>query len=126
KLMDDIQQVIERVTYKEFELETEVGSWLLARIMPYKTSKNVIDGVIITFTDISQRRKQLREMKDSFEFVYSIVQTVRDPLLVLDEDMHVVLANWAFYKKFKVAPEETIKKSLYNLGDKQWDLPSLK
>jgi two-component system CheB/CheR fusion protein len=126
KLMDDIQQVIERVTYKEIEMETERGSWLMTRIMPYKTSKNVIDGVIITFTDISQRRKQLKEMEDSFKFVDSIVQTVRDPLLVLDEEMHVVLANNAFYQKFKVTPDKTIKKSLYKLGGKQWDLTSLK
>ena len=41
------------MTYKEIELETEDGKWFQTRIMPYKTSKNVIDGVVITFNNIS-------------------------------------------------------------------------
>jgi two-component system, chemotaxis family, CheB/CheR fusion protein len=53
KFMDVIQQVLERVTYKEMELETDDGKWLMTRIMPYKTSKNVIDGVVITFLDVT-------------------------------------------------------------------------
>jgi two-component system CheB/CheR fusion protein len=49
KLEEDTQQVMERLTYKELELETTDGNWYQTKIMPYKTHKNVIEGVIITF-----------------------------------------------------------------------------
>ena len=53
ELMDDVQEVIKRVIFKEKEIETKDGEWFIAKIMPYKTSENVIDGVILTFTDIT-------------------------------------------------------------------------
>jgi two-component system, chemotaxis family, CheB/CheR fusion protein len=126
KLMDDIQEVIDTVTFKEIEIETNTSEWLSARIMPYKTSKNVIDGVLITFTNITKRKKETTNALDAFEFADSIVQSVRDPLLVLDQEMHVILANQSFYNNFKVEPQKTINHTIYDLGNKQWNLPSLK
>lgn len=126
KLMDDIRQVTDRVTFKEIELESNDGNWLLTRIMPYKTSKNVIDGVVITFTDITLRKKKIIETQDALEFIESIVQTVPDPLLVMGSDMKVVLANRAFYQKFRVKSDETVGKILYDLGNHQWSIPRLK
>ena len=125
-LMDDIQDVIETVTFKEVEIETNTSEWLAAKIMPYKTSKNVIDGVLITFTNITKRKKETNTAVNAFEFADSIVQGISDPLLVLDEEMYVILANQSFYNNFKVEPQETINHTIYDLGNKQWNLPSLK
>ncbi|MFZ3135965.1 MAG: PAS domain-containing protein, partial [Thermodesulfovibrionales bacterium] len=55
-----------------------------------------------------------------------IVQTVREPLIVLDSDLRVFLANRSFYKSFKVTPEETIGNFIYDLGNRQWDIPRLR
>ncbi|BDZ66949.1 chemotaxis protein CheB [Methanobacterium ferruginis] len=126
KLMDDVQRVMERVTYKEIELETDGAEWFQTRIMPYKTSKNVIDGVIITFNNITQSKKQTKDALDALKLADSVIQTVREPLLVLDSQMRVTSANKSFYKTFKVSPEETIMKNLYQLGDSQWNIPSLR
>ena len=52
--MDDIQQVIERVAFKEKEVNTAEGEWYKVRIMPYKTSQNVINGATITFINVSE------------------------------------------------------------------------
>jgi chemotaxis protein methyltransferase CheR len=51
---------------------------------------------------------------------------VREPLVVLDADLRVMLTNKAFYKTFKVVPADTEKKLIYELGDRQWDIPALR
>lgn len=55
-----------------------------------------------------------------------IIDTVREPLLVLDERFRVTQANRAFFRTFRVAPEETIGQVLFVLGDGQWDIPTLR
>ena len=69
--------------------------------------------------------KQKTEDK-SQEYSESIVDTVREPLIVLDEDLRVVTASRSFYEVFKVNPEETVGQLIYNLGNKQWDIPKLR
>ncbi|MDP2304211.1 MAG: PAS domain S-box protein [Ignavibacteria bacterium] len=63
------------------------------------------------------------DMKDIAE---SIVNTVREPLLILDKDLRVVTASRSFFKFFKVSPEVTIGELIYNLGNGQWDIPKLR
>ncbi|MDI6854139.1 MAG: ATP-binding protein [Deltaproteobacteria bacterium] len=70
-----------------------------------------------------QREETLRE---SLALVQGIVETVREPLVVLDRDLKVVSANPAFYRTFKVTPEETERRFIYDLGNKQWDIPALR
>ena len=55
-----------------------------------------------------------------------IVETIREPLLVLDSDLKVILANRSFINSFKVTPEETLGNFIYDLGNKQWDIPKLR
>jgi PAS domain S-box-containing protein len=55
-----------------------------------------------------------------------IVETVREPLIVLDPDLRVLSANRSFYKSFRVTPEETIGNLIYDLGNRQWDIPGLR
>jgi PAS domain S-box-containing protein len=55
-----------------------------------------------------------------------IVETIREPLLVLDRDLRVVTASRSFYEFFKVKPEETVGQFIYDLGDKQWDISKLR
>ena len=51
---------------------------------------------------------------------------VREPLVVLDEDLRLIAANQSFYLTFKVKAEQTVSKLLYELGDGQWDIPKLR
>ena len=55
-----------------------------------------------------------------------IVETVREPLIVLDSDLRVLSANRSFYNSFRVTPEETIGNLIYDLGNRQWDIPRLR
>jgi PAS domain S-box-containing protein len=60
------------------------------------------------------------------EYAESIVNTVREPLIVLDQDLRVVSASRAFYEFFKADPKETVGQLIYDLGNKQWNIPELR
>lgn len=70
--------------------------------------------------------ERTKELKGNEMFLASIIQTVRESLLVLDENFFVLSANNHFFKTFKVSSEETIGKLLYELGNHQWDIKLLK
>ena len=60
------------------------------------------------------------------EYAENIVATVREPLVVLDADLRVVSANHSFYEVFAVKPEETQGQFVYDLGNRQWNIPGLR
>jgi chemotaxis protein methyltransferase CheR len=66
------------------------------------------------------------ENRDAETLAQAIVDTVREPLLVLDKDLRVLAASRSFYQTFKVAPNTTRGQFLYSLGDGQWDIPGLR
>lgn len=70
--------------------------------------------------------ERTKELKGNEMFLASIIQTVRESLLVLDENFFVLSANNHFFKTFKVSSEDTIGKLLYELGNHQWDIQPLK
>lgn len=72
---------------------------------------------------VSERTESLRL---SQEYLKSIVETVRESLLVLDPDLKVLTANEEFVRTFKVSTTETINKKLYDLGNGQWDIEALR
>ncbi len=60
------------------------------------------------------------------DFAMSIVETVRQPLLVLDTDLRIRMANRAFYRTFQVSPLEAEGQAIYALSGGSWDLPGLR
>ncbi len=65
-------------------------------------------------------------VEDIQTFAQDIVDTVREPLLILDTTLRVRSANRAFYQTFHVSPEETENRLIYELGNGQWDIPDLR
>ena len=78
---------------------------------------------------MSNYRKELEVITkyeaEAREYAESIINTVREPLIVLDQDLRVVSASRSFYEVFKVNPEQTMGQLIYDLGNKQWDIPKL-
>ncbi len=62
----------------------------------------------------------------AWTYIKTVVDTAREPFLILDEELRVIAANEAFYDTFKVKSEETEKQLVYNLGNGQWNIPKLK
>jgi chemotaxis protein methyltransferase CheR len=71
-------------------------------------------------------RKQVTDIDDAFALAQAIVDTVHEPVLVFDKSLRVIAANRSFYSVFKVSPEDTQGRLLYELGDGQWDIPKLR
>src|SRR5215216_6621319 len=65
-------------------------------------------------------------VEDIQDYALNIVDTVREPLLILDATLRVRSANRAFYETFHVSPEETEERLIYELGNGQWDIPDLR
>ena len=73
-------------------------------------------------------RKKMKELEiqDALEYTENIINTVHHPLIILGEDLKVVLANRSFYQTFKVKSDKTEGRHIYELGDRQWDIPKLR
>jgi diguanylate cyclase (GGDEF)-like protein/PAS domain S-box-containing protein len=70
--------------------------------------------------------KEEKRLQEALDFSDAIIATVREPLLVLDKELRIITANRSFYRIFEVKPEETEKRLIYDLGNRQWDIPALR
>src|SRR5579871_5567247 len=71
-------------------------------------------------------RKQFVDIADACALAHAIVDSMREPILVLDKDLRVIAASRSFYSSFKVNPDNTQGRLLYELGDGQWNIPKLR
>ncbi|PJK31376.1 CheR family methyltransferase [Minwuia thermotolerans] len=115
----DCRAVLRDLTRREREIPGPDGRWYQRRISPYRTGDDRIDGVVASFSDIT-------EVQAARQYAESIVETMPGPLLVLDSDLRVQSANAAFYETFQVAPEQTAGRLIYDLGNGQWNIPELR
>jgi PAS domain-containing protein len=74
----------------------------------------------------SHVQKTVTDLQNACAFAEAIVNTVREPLVVLDQDLRVVAASRSFYRTFKVSPKDTEGKLLYELSDGVWDIAKLR
>ena len=118
-LIADAKRVLETLANVEKEVITTDSRWYDVRIRPYRTTGNVIDGLVLTFSDISTQK--------AFQvYQRQLIDTIENSLIELDRDLRVINANQAFYETFAVSEEETISQQLYDLGNGQWDIPELR
>jgi two-component system, chemotaxis family, CheB/CheR fusion protein len=125
-LVQDAKEVLKTLVPKETEVQTKDNRWYAMRIRPYRTIENVIDGVVVTFVDITAAKEAEKKAKNALRFSESVINTVRECLVVVNKDIRVVSANRSFYRIFRANPEDTQGKLLYELGNRQWDIPPLR
>ena len=132
-LARDCKVVLDTLVFKKEKVETADGGWYLMRIMPYRTSDKVIDGLVLTFVNVKDLVKDLvTNLKDAQKigelrtYFEAIFDTVRQPLLVLDEQRLVHSANRCFYETFRLRPKQVLGTPLCELGDGAWDIPELR
>ena len=128
-LIPELQRVLDTLVPQEHEVHTVDGAWYLARIQPYRTVDNVIAGVLMTFTNVTDFKLtsiKLGLAEKARILAEGIVDTVAEPLIVLDSDLKVVSASRSFYTHFRVKADETVGRRLYELGNGQWDTPALR
>ena len=93
---------------------------------PIRKASGEVAGVVLVFRDITERRRAEQLMEDTLNYCECIIATLREPFLVLDDQLRIKTANRCFYETFHVSPEETESQLIYNLGNRQWDIPKLR
>jgi len=145
KLRELLETILpKKTTFDDYEVEQDFATigkrtmLLNARQIKRVWGKERV--ILLAIEDITERReienglekarKELETTKISEdaarEYAESIINTVREPLIVLDQNLRVVTASRSFYEFFKVNPKETVGQLIYDLGNKQWDIPKLR
>ena len=98
-----------------------------------KKKKQLINELTDLRSQCAAQEKSITEIKlaelvaqEAARYAESIMETVREPLLVLDANIKIISANRNFYATFKINPANTIGRFLYDLGNRQWDIPKLR
>ena len=104
---------------KPRDIRDSTGRWYSLRILPSLGPDGSIDGAVVMLIDVDAAKR-------GRDFAEAIVETVREPLVTLDQNMRIIRANKAFYDTFHVAREETEQRLIYELGDGQWNIPKLR
>ena len=135
-LISDAQEVLRTLIPKEKEVQTkngECGRWYLMRMKPYRTVENVINGLVLTFIDIHERKtavlshgKALDRAADVQCLAEEIIGLAGQPFLVLDKQLRVTALNAAYGQTFKTEKSAARGMSLFELQGGAWDLPLLK
>ena len=124
-LLDDAKTVLQTLVYKDTEVQTINDDWYLLRILPYRTVENMIDGLVISFVDIGRLKKAEQTVQAAY-LTTAVVNTVRQPLLVLDNKLCILTANPAFNQAFNSKNENLTGQSLFVINESAWDCVQLR
>lgn len=126
KLEDQVRSVIDNLHAHTQEMQDIEGCWHLLSIRPYRTLDDRIAGAVITLQDIDPLKRGVKAAEEARDYAEGMIQTVREPLVVIDSDLRIQRATDAFYDTFLVSREETERRYLYDLGNGQWNQPRLR
>ena len=125
-LEQQILEVIRTLNLKAHEIQDRDGRWYDLRIRPYRTIDNKIDGAVLVLVDINDLKRSTAQLMEVRDYAEAIVETVQEPLLVLNQDLRVITANRSFYDTFQVAPVQTEPPLIFELGNGEWNIPQLR
>ena len=108
------------------EIERGKRAWYMRRVLPYRTQDDRVEGVVVTYSDISETKAAESAIEAARAYSDGIVDTVRQPLAVLDAELRVISASRSFYRSFSVKPEETVGRQLGAVNDRHLDVPAMR
>jgi signal transduction histidine kinase/DNA-binding response OmpR family regulator len=126
-LLEDV--VPKSSVFNDFELEHTFP--IIGRRVMLLNARKLRPGshaelLVLAMEDVTERRRSEADLKAIETYAQNIVDTVREPLLILDATLRVRSGNRAFYQTFKVSLGETENRLIYELGNGQWDIPDLR
>jgi two-component system CheB/CheR fusion protein len=125
-LESDVKDVLEHLNKKELEVETKSGEWLTLRVHPYRTGEDVIDGVLITVTDTTEVKKVEQKAQQMRRALGNIVDMVKQPMAVLDQEHILRFANDSFFDRFDISAKSGQDKKFSELLKGRWNITALK
>ena len=125
-LEEILRQVLDSLQPYEREVEDQEGRAYLMRIRPYRTSDDRIDGTVLQLFDVSEIKRSLEKVKHARDYAEAIVNTIHEPLAVLDDQLTIRDANRAFYNAMEI-PEQAAKgKAIFEVWSGRFDTPQIR
>ena len=125
-LAGDIREVLRTLVPLQRELRASEGTECYStRFLPYRTVENSINGIVITFVDITSLNRALAVTQAAQLYAERVIETGREAFLVLDLELQVKTTNRSFYDLFQTTPERTLGRKIQELGNHEWDIPEL-
>ncbi len=109
--------VVETLVPFEQEVLDQDGNWFLMRVRPYLTADRRIEGAILQLHDLGELKRTLERVRRARNYAQAIVDTVREPLVVLDHELAIQNANRAFYEYLHVQPTDVAAKKLDEVNE---------
>lgn len=122
----DAQTVINTSVSLWREVQADNGVWYNRRLLPDRTEDNDIQGVVVTFADVSEMKAAEQEVEAARSYSNSIIDTIRQSLIVLDYEMRIVSASSSFYRNFAITPVSAVGRNLLDLRDGCLDVQALR
>jgi two-component system CheB/CheR fusion protein len=120
-----ILEVIHEVRPQERDVKDKSGRWFSLRLLPYKTLENNIEGAVLVLVDIDALKRSEQRIQAALDYAEGMIETMREPLLVLDAKLCIERANRSFYQSFRASPAETEGLPLGDIAGGQWNIPTL-
>ena len=125
-LPDLLRLTMEGLEPQAREVRDRGGRWYSLRTRPYRSIDDRLDGAVVTLIDVDDAKRYERQIERARDYFKQVVETVTQPLLVLDPELRVQTASRSFYEAFGLEPERTVGVSILQLGNGQWDVPELR
>jgi two-component system CheB/CheR fusion protein len=111
RLVEDIKEVLDTLTSKDIEVQSQKDAWYLLRIRPYRTLENVIKGAVITFTDITEIKRAEKIMKESeaMRRLAIVVHDARDAIILQDMEGRILAWNPMAERMYGWSETEALK-----------------
>ena len=125
-LSEAAKNVMKSLEKKEWDVPGQDDRCFSVRMLPYRTTDNVIAGVVITIMEVTEARKVeqgAEKAKASFE---SVMDSIPDLLVILDREHKVLSASWSFYDFFRLKKKDMKNAELYQVGKGEWNIPELR
>ncbi len=127
-IFEKVRDTCESVEFKARPFEFQDQPWRGITywdwtLTPLKDAEGRVDRLVLSLTDVTERIIAEQILQKALANAETIIDTIPQPLVILDAQLRVNTANHAFYKFFKVPIEDTRNKLLYELGNRQWDIP---
>ena len=121
-LEDILHRVLDTLQPHEQEVQDQEGRFYLMRVRPYRTADHRIDGTVLQLLDVSDLKRSMEEVRHARDYAQAIVNTVREPLVVLDQNLAIQNANRAFYDALDLTQGAALGQSVYQVARGRFDL----
>src|SRR6056297_4043593 len=117
--MENVRSVLINLVPVEMEISTKKGKWYLMKILPYRTVNNVVEGIVITFLDIDEKKKFEDKLKKERNLLVRILENSPVGKTMVNKEGEIVFANQKAAEIFGISREEILKRGF---GDRGWKI----